>query len=583
MTAYIVATALVAAAGLVMPLMLLGTKPPRIFLTLKEGGGVMWLLFLLMIATPPAVAVLAGVGIRGRKIPVAAIVGVALVPALMAFAGTTLSRWSMARVLDGPEIDPNQKMRIAFEGTQESLASLQFGAAICAFSLGAAAVGCAGIAASVDRTRMNDRHAPSAGPGLGWIAALAIPLLGLVASLGVVVEMHSLGEAPVTVLLSVVSLLVVAALAALTARSAGAFREFHDSVESKRMLGAVLAAAVMSALALWLLDRGAILAIERLVFGACSGESVDEGQTARILMEGKHASRGFSFLSGIHVVCALGAFVPALIAGSGKGKHPFGPAGTSALALVAFGTLGFVGVEARAKGYIVSLAAVTHPPSYPVTLPSVKSGDTTSPARGYAIVVDKFGKRSGSPTAPGDAYFETHTFAADQDALAATVFDLDRSSPATHSLFGHSVETRIDLLVAPETRAELSQEVDPEIRAMIAPESMVVSMQVDVETTDSPEDHDRRVPSVTFVDQQTVRVKTQASRGIDVRFGPDFGQRLRSAFDSPNGVGVETAYLTVSPTTRVGALVKVVSSLCFYRAADVHVRVARNPSPATAD
>ena len=585
MTAYIVATALVAAAGLAMPLVLLGTKPARIFETLKEGGGAMWLLLLLMISTPPVVAVLAGLGIRGRKIPIAAIVGVAHVPALVAFAGTTLSHRTMARVLDGPGIDPSQKMRIAFEGTQEALASLQFGAAICAFSLGTAAVGCAGIAASVDRTRMNDRNVPdgNGGPGLGWIAALALPLLGFVGSLGLVVATRALGEAPIPILLSSVSLLVVAALAALTARSAGAFREFHDTAESKRMLGAVLAAAVMSALALWLLDRAAILSIQRLVFGACSGESVDAGQKARILMEGKLVSRAFSLLSGIHVVCALGAFVPALIAGSGKGKQPFGPAGTSALAVVVLAALGFVVVGSRAKGYIASTAAANLEPSYPVTLPTVQNGDTVGLARGYGIVVDKFGKGSASPSSPYDDYLETHTFAADKDAFAAAVFALDTRSGSSPHMPAPYGETRVELLVVPETPVDLPREIDPEIRAMIAPESLAVSMQVDFEA-DRPEDHDRRMPSVTFVDEQSVHVRTRSSsRGTKVRFGPDFGARLRTALGSPGGGGVGTAYLTLLPTTRVGALVTVISSLGVYRGAEVHVRVARNQAPATSD
>jgi hypothetical protein len=585
MTAYIVATVIVAAAGLVMPLMLLGTKPARIFQTFKEGGWAMWLLFLLMISTPAVVAVLAGLAVRGRKVPIPAIVGAALFPALVAFAGTTLSQRSMARALELAaivQITPSQLLRIAFEGTPEALASLQFGAAICAFTLGAAAVGCAGIAASVDRPRTNMGKAPAAGaPGLGWIAALALPLLGLVASLAVVVVTRSLRAAPIPFFFSVVSLLIVATMAALTARSAGAFRDFHDTAESKRMLGAVLAAAVMSALALWLLDRAAILAIQRVVFGACSGESVDASQKARILMEGKLESQAFVFLSGIHVVCALGAFVPALIAGSGKGKHPFGAAGTSALALVALGILGFVCVEARAKGYIASLAAAIHEPSYPVTLPSVKNRDTVRPARGDAVVVDKYGKEGAGRATLDNDPIDTHTFAADKDALAATVFafTVGSAKPSYISVW----ETRVDLLVTPETHAELPPEIDPEIRAMIAPESSGVSIKVDLENTDRPEERIYRVPSVIFVDEQTVLVPTRGDRDTEVRFGPDFGPRLRAALGRPDGVGVETAYLTLLPTTKVGALVTVASSLGVHRPAEVHVRFARNTGPATRD
>jgi hypothetical protein len=574
MTAYIVATAIVASSGLVMPLMLLGTKPARIFETLKEGGGSMWLLLLLMISMPAVVTVLAGLGIRGRKIPIAAIVGVALVPALVAFAGTTLSQRSMASAIEGAGIDPSQKMRIAFEGTQEALASLQFGAAICAFALGAAAVGCAGIAASVDRARMN------VSGGVGWIAALVLPLLGLVASLAVVVVTHSLGAAPIPFFFSLVSLLVVAPMAALSARSAGAFRDFHDTAESKRMLGAVLAAAVMSALALWLLDRVAILAIQRVVFSACSAESVDGSQKARILMGGNLESRAFVLLSGTHVVCALGAFVPALVAGSGKGKHPFGADGTSALALVALGTLGFFGVEARAKGYISSVAAAMHEPSYPVTLPTVKNGDAVGPARGDAIVVDKYGKRSGGRLALDDEYIYTHTFAADKDALAANVFDFAASSGKTTYEGTGTGEARVDLLVVPESHTELPHDLDPEIRAMIAPESAAVSMHVDIAKTG------RRIgyadpqgrQEIVFLDEQTVSVQNRSGQDTRVRFGPRFGPELRSALGRPDGVDI--AYVTLQPTTKVGPLVTLVSSLGVHRAAEVHVRVAKTTGPA---
>lgn len=573
MTAYIVATAAVAAVGLVMPLTLLGTKPQRIFQTFKEGGGSMWLLLLLMVSVPAVVTTLAGFAIRGWKVPIAGIVGAALFPSLVAFAGTLLSQRSMAHALDGPGIDPSQKMRIAFEGTQEALASLQFGAAICAFALGAAAVGCAGVAASVDRVRMNVL------PGLGWVFALAAPLLGLLASLVVIVVTRSLRVAPIPFLFSSVSLVIVAAMAALTARSAGAFRDFHDVAESKRMLGAVLAAALMSALALWLLDRAAILATQRLVLGACSGESVDGSQRARILMEGKLESRVFLMLSGIHVASALGAFVPAWVSGSGKGKHPFGPAGMSALALVAIATLGFLGVEASAKGTIARLAAAMHEPSYPVTLPTVKNVDALGPASGDVVVVDQYGKRVGDSRAAVDESVPPHTFAADREALAATVFAFAAGSGATENE-GQPFAQRIALLVVPESQTELPHDLDPEVRAMIAPESFAVSMYVDTATTlrwtggVRPQDR----PEIAFVDEQTVSVPGRNGQDTLVRFGPGFGPELRSALG--HRYGVDVGYLTLLPTTKVGALVTVASAMSLDRTAQLHVRVAQNTGPA---
>ena len=164
---------------------------------------------------------------------------------------------------------------------------------------------------------------------------------------------------------------------------------------------------------------------------------------------------------------------------------------------------------------------------------------------------------------------DTHIFAADKDALAATVFAFTVGS-ANPSYISDG-ETRVDLVVVPETHAALPREIDPEIRAMIAPESSAVSIKVALEETDRPEDRDRRMPTVTFVDEQTVLVRTRGDRDTEVRFGPDFGPRLRAALGSPDGVGVETAYLTLLPTTKVGALVTVASSLGVHRAAEVHL------------
>ncbi len=560
MTAYVVVTALVAACGLLFPLLLLGRSASGIWTNFREGGTSMYVLLLLMPVVSIVVGVLSGLGIRGRRIPPAAIVGAALVPSLVAFLGTLSSQSQTAAVLSGESVDPSVRMRIAFEGTQEALASLQLGGAICAFALGAAAVGCAGIAASVDRARVG---APGSS---AWLISLATPIVGFVASLVVMVVTRSLSASPFAFGLSLVSLLIVAVLAPLTARAAPAFRDWHDAAEQNRMLGAVIAAAVAASLALWLLDRTAMIAINRVVLGACSGESVDPSQRARILMEGRVESRAFVMLSVLHVATVLLAFAPAVVRGMSRGRSPLGAGSVITLGLCMLAALGFFGVHAHGMGVLTTTAKNLPPLTFPVALPTIPDVSPFRHPHQQVTVVDKTGAIVGRAPRNDEQSLEWnpwHSFAADKDAPAAAVFAL---VPAATGTMAKGQARSVDLVVAADNgTVDRLEGVDPDIRALMAPEATAVEVEVLLAPSLG------RRPSVTFIDDTTVLVD-----GVEtLRFGIAFSKELRRAI----GPDESEVHVNIRDTTTVGALVTVISAVTSYKAPVVHVMLATSDLP----
>ncbi len=559
MTAYTVATALAAASGLVCPLFLLARSPANIFSNMKDGGPSMWLLLMLVPAIPLLVAILSGLAIRGRRIPPIAIVGFAAFPALVAFAGTTMSLGRMNAALSGVSIDPSQAMRIAFEGTQEALGPLQFGGALCAFALGAAAIGCAGIAASVDRARVGAKV------GSTWLVSLVAPVVGLFASVIVMFVTRSLSASLYAFGLSLVSMGIVAVIAPLTALASPAFRDWHDVAEQKRMLSAVICAAVAASLALWLLDRTAMLGIERLVLGACSGESVDPSQRGRILMEGRFESRAFGMLSALHVPSVLLAFAPALIRGMSKGRSPFGASGVIALVLGAAVGLGFYGVESHATGMIGKIAAATPERTFPVALPTVHDVDGLRTPTGPLTVVDKNGKLVGARAS--DWRGELSQYAADKGAPVTAVFVLAASAGG-----GHSSDAPMDLVVRPDTPELVSvAAIDPDLAALIRPEPWMLSAKVNLTTPAS------RRPSITFTSDDTVIARSERGEPTTVTFGHHFKLQLQTALGYPTG----DIYVNVLETTTVGAFVTVLDAMRLpYGTSEVYAGPVRSGVPA---
>jgi MFS family permease len=564
MTAYIVVTALVSACTMAFPLALIGKGPSGVFTTIKEGGWTMWPMLLAMPVVAILVGVISGLAIRGRAIPAAAIVGVALSPVLVGALGTSLSQRQMDNVLAGESIDPWQRMRIAFEGTQEALASLQFGGAIAAFALGAACVGSASIVASIDRVRVG-RPA-----GIAWLFSALVPVVGALISIVLMAVTHSLGAAPGTFAISLASLALVAVFAALAARAAPALRDYHDPGEQKRMLGAILAACVAGALALWLLDRTAMLGIERMVLGACSGESVDPSQRARILMQGRFESRAFGFIAWLHVVTVVLAFAPAIVTGMSKGRIPFGPGGMAAFALGVLGFLLHVGVNARAEGFLATMAAAARPVAYPVTLPSAPNPGMLGTPHAPVVVVDKSGTQLTTLPRKSDDDLDGNpwqTFAADRDARALAVFALMVQPRGTRA---KGEPRSVDLLVMPEQDpgGQLDQ-VDPDIRAMVRPQN--VSVPLEFANTRSGGQR----PSITFVDDTTVLVDGVTT----LRFGPTFSGELQREIGGSR-YGQFDLYVNIRESTTVGALVTVVSAATDRGTPDVHVMLAGPDNPA---
>ena len=565
MTPLIALTGVASAAGLVLPLVLLGTNPSAIYRTMREGGISMWLLLLVMPVSAILVAVLSALAIRGRKIPPAAIFGFALFALPVAALGTISSQRRMFNALAGEAIEPSQKMRIAFEGTQEALAALQYGQAICAFCVGAAALGCAGIAASVDRARVTQSKSAS------WIAGALIPFTGILITLALAVATRSLGAAPLALLFSFVSLVLIAVVAALAARAAPALPEWHDRAEANRMLGAILTAAVGSALALWLLDRGAMVAVERLVLGACSGESVDPSQRVRILMEGREEARAFAILSAVHPVMGAAAFLPALISGSGKGKQPFSAHGIGALVLATIGALGFWGTYAYTEGLIGSVASRIHPTVYPVSLPLLADVSSLPSPRGRVIVVTK----GGAPRSlTDDDYESVFTFAADKDATAASILAALPGDGGRGTSAYFVADKTVELLVASNRPVVPDPTItDPALRAMMVPEGAAVTIRATKQAAKSGS------PGITFLPDGRLLIQNVAhpsAASSTVSISPTLPSDLKAALG--NMSDTSEYYLNIDDTTTVGALVTVVDAFREPHSRlgpDVHVRLLR--------
>lgn len=159
----------------------------------------------------------------------------------------------------------------------------------------------------------------------------------------------------------------------------------------------MIAAAVAASLALWLLDRVARLTIHRVVLGACSGDSVDPSQRARILMEGRYESRSFVMLSVVHVVTVLLAFAPAIVLGMSRGRSSLGPGGAVTLGLGVLGALGSFGVHAHGMGVLTTIGASLPPLAFPVALPTVPDLSPFRHPHQQVTVVDKTGAIVGAP------------------------------------------------------------------------------------------------------------------------------------------------------------------------------------------
>jgi hypothetical protein len=285
---------------------------------------------------------------------------------------------------------------------------------------------------------------------------------------------------------------------------------------------------------------------------------VDLGQRARILMEGNDEARAFGVLSGLHVACAVGAFVPALVLGSTRGerrRHPLGVGGVVTLSLLALGAVGFLGVYAQSLGTVAKEAATLHAPSYPVSLPVVKNLGATHPMSGHAVVFTKQDNVLERLEKDVSLYPGRYTFAADRDARVVALIALLEARDVQGS--------RLELVVTEEHPAPPPRDIDPDVLAMLGPEPLVVSVSIGGSSA--------RVPSITFQSgNQSLGVQRVHGELVGVELGPNLQKDLYEAL----GEAPDVVTIYVEGKTTVGALSQVIDALASsQRGPDVRVGV----------
>lgn len=319
----------VAAAVFFLPLLFCAT--PHGWMMVMNGGAGMYVLLLLAFFAAGVLGLLGALTVRGKPAPAAV---VAMLAALPVISGAILTWLAMRRVLgavSGESVDPTTAARILAEGTSEVDSLLILGCGIGACAFGAGAVALLGAAGTVDRARSG---VPA---GKGFVAPLVIGVIGMMVAFGLRVSLRAMFP---SMLLTIPSLAIVTVLAAIAAGNGPLVRGWHDRREAGAWAVGLLAAAVLAAVGVALVDHAAAFASESSGLGAIAGESVDDSQKARILAEALHdtrAARLCGWVDGLFAFVIVGsALLPALGRGpDGKVRSPFGPAFFAALGGVA--------------------------------------------------------------------------------------------------------------------------------------------------------------------------------------------------------------------------------------------------------
>jgi hypothetical protein len=348
MRAWIFVTAALSVAAAVAPPFLLGDDRAHVGRTMHEGGWFMSVILFLELGCPALVCLLGARVIRGRKTPAVAVAGIALVPSSFAFAATLVERWRTSWALEHA-VEAGTQLRVALQAVSELEANLQYGALASAFALLASAAVATGAVAAIDVARVRAvgdvaRVHSSQARSRSVTFAAAISMVATLAAVAYVLVTKCVGTALRTFEVSLLASFAIAALAAFATRAAGALGGSHDRVEARRMAGALVVAALASALGLFLLDCAILLAQRRSVFSAASGDTVDASTRARILYEWLFTSRAYKVVVTVHVAGALGAFIPALVRARAQWTHPVSVGARVATAISALVVVGFAGL-----------------------------------------------------------------------------------------------------------------------------------------------------------------------------------------------------------------------------------------------
>jgi len=329
-------------------LALVGHSLAGAWMLFREGGLSMWLLLLLDVVVPVAVAAMGAFVLRGKSVPPGFLFGAAAVP----FVVTLLGAWSGQRMvmgaIMGESVDPEQKARILAEGIAESMSVDIFGGFVVCGAAIVAAVAAASALATIDVASIT-RAGPKP-PSVGVVGASVAGALWLVATMVLgVMRMRIAGGAA---LLPVLAVLVLVPFAALAGRGASVLRAWHDRTEASRCAGALVVAALSALLAVLALQRGVESSFTARAFSAISGESIDPSQRAMILGEAIEAGRLATAAYLVHFVLGTATFGLALVPALGSGRHPM-----TASAILA----GAIGVVLLASTFALARARTAAP------------------------------------------------------------------------------------------------------------------------------------------------------------------------------------------------------------------------------
>jgi hypothetical protein len=364
----------------------------------RDGGGWMWLILLLDLAAPIAVAALGAFVLRGRSVPAGLLFIAPALPMAIALLGAWRGQRLTVGAISGESVDPEMKARILAEGIAESMSADIFGGFVtCGVAIVAAAAASFAVASIDLPGASRGGPKPSAAGAIGASAAGA---LWLVATVGL--GLARFREAGGLVLLPVVPVLVLVPLAVLASRAAPILGGWHDRAESQRAAGALLVAALSALLAVLALERALDAMFMAQALGAISGESVDESQRARILAQGLEAGRLGPVACGLQAVLGAATFGLALVPATGLRRHPATP--SAAIAAVVGAALlagAFALSHSRSSAPRAALAPRTDPSLANVTLPVLVetfSRRGSGPGYGSPLVLDKRGAGAGTVT-----------------------------------------------------------------------------------------------------------------------------------------------------------------------------------------
>jgi hypothetical protein len=278
--AFVVAA--VVTAGLLTFLSLVGFAPgtslSRHYVVVRDGLWGMYVLLLLALVMPGALAWPATRLVHGRRAPALLLFAACVAPRLLGSVFSWVGWRMMDRVLVG--LLGSAVPRIVAEGTSESSGPVVLGDLVSAACCAVVAIGAGGALGTIDVDRLEkstprDRSIARATTivGAAWTLASLALFIAFVRGRGVT-------NISLVVLLAVAG---AAVLAVTIARRAPMLRAHHDSTEARAHFFLALLTGICAVLAIVLYEHALVVRTDAYAFWSVAGESVDPTQRVRIL------------------------------------------------------------------------------------------------------------------------------------------------------------------------------------------------------------------------------------------------------------------------------------------------------------